>query len=305
MPWYIYVFLAFLVVTVCVAIRWKTYKVPTSEGYSRSVREEAEVKKIFFKWTTVGLGVITFLVLLGSTTNFVPTNTIRVVTEFGKPVDSFGNGFHFTAPWTKTVDFDAARQPLRFQGDTKDGDTIPKLRVRMSGEAYTDVTGVVTWQVPKEKAPDLYTTWKSFERVRDFVVSANLQQALNAALDDYNPLDFEKNVSYAELSNSATTELRKLIGNQVNVLSVVIANMDHDQATDQAIANKQAELAKTDLAKQQQKTNKELAAANANLATPNFNPVAECLSIVREKGGEPGYCLMNGGTPVVSPRKAP
>lgn len=285
----------------------------------RKGRDEDDSDFIGGGWVLRGVGAVAGLVavimLVFSFTARVGTNKVGVVTSFGKPKTALSNGWHGKSPWDKMVIFDGTRQFLRLDGDRERGEgddkVFPKVRVRLAGNATADLSGVVSWQMKantaeeKAQAVQLYRDFRTFDRVRDKYVSAGVQRALGEAFGDFNPLVESQNFSLAELNQKALTAIRAQFGDRLEVISVDLRVPDYDQNTDNAISALQQERQRTETAKQKEETNRAEAKAAAALASQQqVSPSREvlinkCLDIAKEQGKEPGYCFLQGGTPIV------
>lgn len=266
----------------------------------------------------LGLGVFLFVMSLWVQ---VPTNTIGIYTSFGKPVDARPNGFQDKLPWEKvSKDFDASRQYMKFDGKgndkeaDEDGKVFPCLPVKMDREAKACLTVTVGWQMKagtkseREQAKELFRAHKTFARLTENFMKANIQDAAQASYSDVNPLVIGQNPGFSTLSDETETNLRKLVGGDVAVLSVQITGADYDPATDDSIAKMQAEYAKTEQARQLEQTNAAISKANKALVeqgklTPEVLQ-AECIKVAKEVGSNPGVCLQPGWGSFGSPAQA-
>lgn len=258
-------------------------------------------------WLVLGLGV--FLLLMSCWVQ-VPTNQIGIFTSFGKPVDARSNGFQEKLSWEKVVKFDASRQYLKFTGKgndkapAEDGKEFAHIAVKMEREARADVNVVVAWQMKagteaeRRQAVELYRAHKTFDRLTENFMAANTRSATQAVYDKINPLVTEKNPTFAQLSGQLESELKELVGDEVTVISAQIVGVDYDDETDKRIAEMQAEYAKTEKAKQQEKTNAAISAANAALVKDqSLNDLIlrdNCIKGAIAVGSNPGVCLQPG-----------
>lgn len=240
----------------------------------------------------------------------VPTNQIGIFTSFGKPVDARPNGFQLKAPWEKVVKFDASRQYLRFngkgndKGPAEDGKEFPHINVKMEREAKADVNVVIAWQMKagteaeRKQAVELYRAHKTFDRLTENFMAANARSATQTVYDKINPLVPEKNPTFAQLSASLESELKKLVGDEVTVISAQVVGVNYDDETDKRISDMQAEFAKTEQAKQQEQTN--IAQSKANAALVKDSSLNElilrdnCIKGAIAVGANPGVCLQPG-----------
>jgi regulator of protease activity HflC (stomatin/prohibitin superfamily) len=274
-------------------------------------------RSVVARWTgygAAGSALLGILLLAGSCVTQVTTKNVGVVTSFGRPVGALGNGLHLKAPWHKVTEFDAAVQTDSHKGkDT--GSTCTDIRIGNQSVACVDNS--VRWRIVQDSADDLYRDYREFDNVRDSLVTRELDAALNEVFADYDPLaGVDTNgastaPSLDELSDEVTTRLRDKVGNQVEVLSVIIPLVSFDKTTQDKINDYQAELANTRIARQKQQTADAQAEANRKLSGSVSNDpnvlVSRCFDVLAEmvNAKEPvpaGFtCWPGGGTGVVIP----
>lgn len=277
--------------------------------------EKGNVQKTY---STRGLGIFILVfsafMLFLSSFSIVSTNKIGFVTQLGRPVDAYDNGWVWKAPWQNMPEqFDAARQFMRFDGQGNNEDDIDKkvfpcIEVKLDGQAKACVKGVISWQMKaetveqKSNALALFKTYRSFDRLtRDFVYSSS-RKALGEVFSHHNPLVETKNQSLGELNTMAMKQLVAEFNNELTITSVDLAVPDYDEKTDESISALQAQKAKTLLATEEQATNEAKNTANKklleSLKDPSVN-VANCIQAAIQLNKEPGYCLMGGGSVIV------
>lgn len=257
--------------------------------------EDVKFPAIFVA-TVALLGVVIFTV--GSSANSVPIRNVGIVTSFNKPTGEVtGSGLKWVAPWEKVGEWDAGNQKYDHIGDDS------RVRVRTATLADAWVHVLIQWKVKPENAPEQFMAYKGdFEEFKGQRVGVQLDSAVNNAFSDYNPLqniDLKTgnlNVPLAPFSDKIKNEANKLLGNDVEILSVTVVRVDHDDKTEANIKNFQDKLAQTrnldqdavNAAKQ-----KAITAQNAQV-----DKETRCLEIAEKVGGEPGLCL-NGGSGVI------
>lgn len=304
----------FLVVAVITAIVWNNRR-----AAARTSQTTGAV--LVARWTGYGAAacaVLAVLLLAASCVTQVTTKNVGVVTSFGRPVGALGNGLHLKAPWHKVTEFDAAVQTDSHKGkDTESSCTD----IRIGNQSVACVDNSVRWRIVQDSADDLYRDYREFDNVRDSLVTRELDAALNEVFADYDPLaGVDTNgastaPSLDELSVEVTSRLRDKVGDQVEVLSVIIPLVSFDKTTQDKINDYQAELANTRIARQKQQTADAQAEANRKLSgsvsrDPNVL-VSKCFDILAEmvNSKEPvpaGFtCWPGGGTGVVLPSATP
>jgi regulator of protease activity HflC (stomatin/prohibitin superfamily) len=228
-----------------------------------------------------GLAIMIFgiAVIAAASITIVPTRNIAVSMAFGKPTGTLGNGFHMIAPWETTEEYDAAIQTLRLDGDAVD-DATPAPTVRLANAATAKVDVTVQWQVdPDADITQLHLDFRNFDNIQDNVVKRQLQAALNAVFEGYDPLGALKagqsgtgQVTLAELGDRVAVMLAKLLPRGVVVRSVTVPLIRFDPKVQEALDKYQQTLAETQIAEQRQKTNEALRRANDILAGANNTP---------------------------------
>lgn len=132
-----------------------------------------------------------FLAGFFSTFTTVSTKNVGIMTTFGHPDGELSNGAHFIAPWSKVTEMPANVQTDQYLGNT-DSDTSndqqPCMDVRIANQSIACVEVTIRWRIVPGSAPDLFRDYKTFDHVRDSLVTLNLKSALNQAFADYNPL---------------------------------------------------------------------------------------------------------------------
>ena len=286
------------------------------EGYSgarqfqddMAAHQEAEQSRTGVKIFANFLLGIAAILLFMSTFVIIPANTVGIEVRVGQPVGANDNGWTWKNPISRVVYFEGARQYLRFGGkgndesaasDTKQWPSIP---VRMTKEAKADITVTVGWQMKattetqKLQAIEQFRNFKTFDRLTENYMAANARQAAQTTYDNVNPLVTDQNVTYTASSEKMLTELRKLVGSEIEIISVQVTNADYDDKTDESIKNMQAEFAKTALAEQQKLTNEAASRANAALVQSLSDQILKdnCIKGAIAAGQNPGPCLQPG-----------
>lgn len=263
-----------------------------------------------------GAGVVSGIALVlglvftvASSYNAVGTREVGVITSFGKPVGAVGNGVHFVAPWKKITTLDGAIQTDSF---TRDDRNCVTVRIAHQATACVDVS--IRWQIELPAADQLFKDYRTFDHIRDSLVTRDLRSALNDQMETYDVLAVnDKGISTAPAASSiaakVTEEMNTKIGDQVKVLSVIIPVMHFDDSTQSRLNDLQAQIAKTRIALQAEQTARAQAAANRLLAAsvshdPNVL-VSKCYDLLAEainKGYQlpAGFSCVGGGSVLVA-----
>ena len=249
----------------------------------------------------------------------VEAKQVGVKTTFGKPHETtLSSGFHWKAPWQKVTSIDATVQTDEYRGDDC-------IRVRIGDGNAACVYATNRWSVNDKNAATVYAEFRSddpTDSLRKAVVSTQFKAALNATFGTYDPTSQlegaadEKTVTFAPDYNALAEDVEQIMAEKVRGLvdidSVTISYLKLDAKTEKRIADYQAELQKTKIAKQAQATAAEQAKANQMLADsvskdPNVL-VAQCLQALAEGSFKPpaGFsCWPSGGSAVVVPSSKP
>ena len=247
-------------ITLGVYLGWRAHRKNVAAGKTQDIGH-------IFKRVVIGLLTATVLTLAWSSWVQVDTKNIGVMTSFGRPTQPLDNGPHAVWPWQVKNELDGAIQTDSYAGQ----DDTPCVTVRIARQATACVDMSVKWQLVKDEATTVFQDYRAFSNVRDSLVRRELGATGNEVFAGYDPLKFDDDgVSLAPsndaLSKQATTVLQRKAGAKIKVESVVVNYVKLDDATQQKLNEHNAETAKTNIAIQAQKTAKEQAKANAELA---------------------------------------
>lgn len=271
----------------------------------------------------VGAAVLAggLILVVCSCFKIVDTKKIGVVTSFNKPIGTMSNGLHPKRPWHRVVELDGAIQTdnhLCNQKGTSENSTGIDVRIGNQSISCLDVT--VRWRLRQGASDALYRDYRTFDHIRDSLVTRDLIQSLNDVFVDYNPLgninnervpvapSLEKMSSRVKILLVGRNGTTGRIGSQIEVLSIFIPIVHHDGQTQQKINQYQAARADTRIASQRVLTAQKEAEANKALrASVSNNPnvlVSKCLDLVKAKAGNlpAGFtCWPSGSSSVVIP----
>ena len=262
------------------------------------------------------LALVAIAWLLSTVIVSVPTKEIGVVKAFGKPTGELSNGLHTKAPWETVTNIDAAIQTDNYLNGPQDQGNDNTIPVRIANQSIAGVEVSVRWRIRPEAATRLYQDYKAFSHVRDSLVTRNLRSALNENFANYNPLlDLQAGkVPQDVLSGvgfNVNHDLSQKIGDQVDVLSVIIPLVNFDDGTQAKINQFQQAQSDTRIAEQNVKTAHQQALANQELSASLKNDpnvlVARCLDAIKGHLDQLpiGFSCWPGGsaTSVVVPQK--
>jgi regulator of protease activity HflC (stomatin/prohibitin superfamily) len=233
-------------------------------------------------------GLAFFVLLLGSTT-IVSTRNVGVVTTFGRPSGTLPNGLHVKAPWQNVTEMNGT-----IQIDNHTGESATTVRLGNNSTAFVDNS--VRWRIQPAAADELFLDYREFDNVRDNLVTRELRAALNEVFADFDPLSPENSegTNVQALGDKVAEKLRTKVGDQVEVLNVIVPLVNYDDATQSRINALNVEKANTRVAEQRAKTAEAEARANEILAgSVSDNPnvlVSKCLDAAREGNISPLGC---------------
>ena len=238
------------------------------------------------------VGAVVFVV--GSSAHSVPIRSVGIVTSFGKPTGKVtGSGLKWVAPWQKVGEWDAGRQKYDHIG----GDNCVRVRTGTLADACVEV--LVEWQVKPENAPKQFMDYKGdFDSFRGQRVGVQLDSAVNDAFATYNPLEKidantgNLNVELKPFAENIKTSAETRLSSDVDILSVTITRVNHDDKTEGNIKAFQDKLAQTRNLEQDRKNaaiQKQITETNAKV-----DKVSRCLEIAERNGSNPGLCINPG-----------
>lgn len=240
----------------------------------------------------------------------VPTKEFGVVTTYGRPSGVYSNGLHLKAPWQQVTNIDAAIQTDSYEKDSKDGSCV-QVRIAHQATACVDVS--IRWRIRQGATENLYQNYRQFSNIRDSLIVRELRAALNSVMEAYDPLSVDENgnastPALSKVSADVQSAMVKEIGDQVEVLSVIVPVVNFDQNTQAKVNALLAQVAQTRIAQQSVKTAQQQADANKTLAAsvskdPNVL-VSKCLDLLESGKFTPpaGFsCWPSSGSAVVVP----
>ena len=267
-----------LVITAFALLARATSKTPASKVRSLRI-------------AVVAGGLALFVLILGSTT-IVSTRNIGVVTTFGRPGSTLNNGLHWKAPWQSVTEMNGT-----IQIDNHTGEYATTVRLGNNSTAHVDNS--VRWRIQPAAADELFLDYRDFENVRDNLVTRELRAALNEVFADFDPLAPEntEGTNVQALGDKVAEKLRSKVGDQIEILNVIVPLVNYDEATQDRINALNVEKANTRVAEQRAKTAAAEARANEILAGSVSNDpnvlVSKCLDAAREANISPLGCWPN------------
>ncbi|GAA0371724.1 SPFH domain-containing protein [Micromonospora gifhornensis] len=256
-------------------------------GGQRSVRQVGAL-------TAITALAATLLLTVASSAHSVPIRSVGIVTSFGKPTGEVtGSGLKWVAPWQRVGEWDAGRQKYDHIGN----DACVRVRTGTLADACVEV--LIEWQVQPDNAPQQFMDYKGdFDSFRGQRVGVQLDSAVNDAFASYNPLERidaktgNLNVDLKPFAESIKSSAEGRLGSDVDILSVTITRVNHDDKTEGNIKAFQDKLAQTRNLEQDRRNaeiQKEITETNAKV-----DKVTRCLEIAEKNGSSPGLCINPG-----------
>lgn len=247
------------------------------------------------RWAAAGVAVLIALVILAfSVTTVVGTKDVGILLTLQRPTGTLDNGFHFKAPWQQVKSMDAAIQTDNHvpNGKSSDGsENLNCITIRIAHQASACVDASIRWQVVEKEAGRLYQFYRGFDKVRDSLVTRDLNTALAKVMEPYDALAIDdKGVStapaFSTVADAVVSEMNQEANGLIHVLSISIPVVRFDSSTQAKIQQIQNQIAATKVAEQALQTANAQAAANKALAlSVNNSPgvlESKCLDIVAD-----------------------
>ncbi len=203
----------------------------------------------------------------------IQPRTVGVQVVLGKTAGTLDSGPHVIVPWSTVKNFPATIQTFRLQGDGKDVDG-PCVTVRLANQTTACVNVTTQWQIDtteKKAVQALYARWRSFDNIEPNLIRPQLQHALLAPFEGYDPLQVLKaNGSLvaptAELEQKARVELENAVGDGIHIQGLTINLVNYDQTTQDKVNAYSQAVADTRIAEQRKSTAEAQRQANDALA---------------------------------------
>ncbi|WP_329405379.1 SPFH domain-containing protein [Nocardia vinacea] len=246
------------------------------------------------RFITVVLAALALLALAGASTTIVSTRSVGIVTSFGKPTGTLSNGIHLIKPWQKVPELSGVIHTDSQTGAfDSNGKCSGGTAVRLANNSTACVDNTIRWRIVPTSADELFRDYQNDDRIRDSLVTRELNAILNTTFATYNPLALgsANGPGLDQLSTTITAAIKEKIGRQIEVLSVIVSLVHFDGQTQERINAFQAQVASTRIAEESQRTATAQAQANRQLAdSVSHDPnvlVARCLELVAAGKGLP------------------
>lgn len=227
----------------------------SDKAYKERIDKAKTELKEMLKWSKIygslGVLLVSLVVLAINTIRIVPTGEVGVKTSFGVVSGRANEGFNFIAPWEQIVPMNTKIQKQSFtdlSASTKDAQSISNINID------------VNYKLNPEKAEEIFATVG--EKYQETLIAPLLTQNIKDRLALYNAesLVTERN----SIVDGITTQLQEnLSGYGIDVVAVSLVNYDfspdfNSALERKAVAAKEIETAKNnqEKAKVEAETNK-------------------------------------------------
>jgi regulator of protease activity HflC (stomatin/prohibitin superfamily) len=327
----IVLFILILAAVACLIVGWQGKKYVKPNRYN-----QLPIWPLELKWVGVGLIILALLFTFFRSFSIVGPKEAGVPIAWGKAdVDSpMKSGWNWKAPWVSVKKISTTRQTDMFNNSKKDDEDNVRyhgdvnVRLGNNNEGYLYVT--LQWQPNDDAVGSIFTDFRAddpTQRLYDAFVQPALYESANKAAGTYNPTaklaeiassnDPVASISEVNLSpdtdaigKALLTDLETRVKEAsddeplVDIISVAVTYVNFDEATNNAIANFQAEVQKTINSQQAIKTAENLAAANEKIAASiSKEPgvlISRCLDII-EAGFDPPAAFSCFGPTTAAP----
>lgn len=261
--------------------------------YSRKHEFVSDENFNIARWISITVFGMGILLLVLSSFTVVNTRHIGVVTTFGRPTDTLSNGIHMKWPWQKVPELDASIQTDTYAGDGGgEGTDSPCTDIRIGNQSTACVDNTIRWRIAEAEGDALYRDYRGMDRIRNSVVTRELNASLNQVLGEFNPLDAVSSGSseglpnLGQLAEEVEADMVERVGERIEVDSITIPLIRYDDNTQRRLNEYQAEIANTRIAEQRELTAEAQARANNELSDSVSNApnvlVSRCLETLAD-----------------------
>lgn len=198
---------------------------------------------------TVGVAVLSLLLIRGLAIKRIPANTVGVkVSAFnGAQKTTLQTGYHFKIPFVDKI------YTLPTSVQTK---TMEKLTTQTKDGQWLNTNIDVKYKINKEEAMTVFSNYTDLENVNNNVISPAVQRAIESVTGDYDIYDIlgAKRTEVYEAIDKALKE--KFESYNLEFVSFTITDQDAGDEIEAAIKNESVKQKEIDTAKQEQEKSK-------------------------------------------------
>ena len=199
--------------------------------------------------TTVGVVILSLLLIRGLAIKRIPANTVGVkVSAFnGAQKTTLQTGYHFKIPFVDKI------YTLPTSVQTK---TMEKLTTQTKDGQWLNTNIDVKYKINKEEAMTVFSNYTDLENVNNNVISPAVQRAIESVTGDYDIYDIlgAKRTEVYEAIDKALKE--KFESYNLEFVSFTITDQDAGDEIEAAIKNESVKQKEIDTAKQEQEKSK-------------------------------------------------
>lgn len=230
------------------------------------------------------LGVLLVWTLVCSVTTVSP-RSVAVETAFGKYAGTLPPGVHLIAPWADTEELSTSIQTIDLPTDLANSKT---LDVNFTGGGHGTISAQVRWHIATEqKARDLWAKYRTFDRVKEQLVTSDAADSFRVVLGNYTPVNARAGENLRPITQAVQHDLNhNLAYDGVAIDSIAVRSIALDGPTQQSIeatvtATQDIERAKAE----QQRAEIDARTAQLRERTGALSPAANqryCLDLVNK-----------------------
>lgn len=216
-----------------------------SVGVSFGV-EHSDDKRAFRGVAAGALLLFGVLTVACAATTVAP-RSVGIQTAFGRYQDTLQPGLQWTAPWSSVEEFSTQVQPLDLNGANKSS-----VDVNYKGGGKGNVDAVVRWRIDEKNAEALWRKYRTFDNVRDQLVTSSAKDSVRVVTGNYLPNDARAGENLRKITADVMGDLANTLRfDGIRIDSVSTTGVFLDPATQQSLeriitANNEIEKAKAD-----------------------------------------------------------
>lgn len=289
-----------------------------ADPYRRNLEDDPLYIRGILHMISIGLGVAFLLFSIIASFNVVSTRNVGIITTFGRPVDTHGNGLAWIWPWQKISELSEAIQLQSFQGNNYD-DPQNSVKVRLANNSSAFVELNLNWRLRQGSAAQLFKDYLTFDNIRENLVDKQAQVALSKEFATFNPqlatpsldpnqpqvqMTPAQGADLPKMAENVKRDLQNAVGNDIEIIDVRIPGIFYDKATQDRIDAFNQKVQETKNAQQDVQTaiqNKNAAQERAAQVPPDLRiAVFNCLNDQVKQGRDPAGCWGQiGGNPLI------
>jgi regulator of protease activity HflC (stomatin/prohibitin superfamily) len=196
---------------------------PRAAAFTTSTKKEITLGKVIGGFVALVALVVSILLIMSSAT--IGARSVGVETRFGKYVSTVDSGHHWLNPFSSVEEFSTLTQSLHLDGAEGD-DHGQKTNVAFKGGASGNASVTVRWRITDDGVSKLWHDYKTFENVRDNLVTSDAQNSIRTEFSNYTPTDAIDGNNLNTIMENVQGELgKKLKAYGITVDSIQVTNV--------------------------------------------------------------------------------